>query len=312
MAAAALIIDDSEAVRSHVERVLSEHLHFAAVFCAADGLEGFKVLLERHEEVNLVLCDLMMPGLDGFKFLRLKATRPELSEIPVIMLTGEEDLRTKVQVLGAGASDYLVKPFHDEELAARIRIHLKIKQLQDELRDKNLKLEALSRTDELTGLHNRRYFMELTKSELSRARRHATPLGLLIIDADHFKSINDTMGHVAGDRVLAAIGKVLRSGTREYDIAARYGGEEFVLLLPQTRADDARIVAERCRRTIAATRVTHEGLVICVTVSIGVAALPVASVSNVEDLVRRADEALYKAKAAGRNQVVMWRPDGTP
>jgi diguanylate cyclase (GGDEF)-like protein len=211
-------------------------------------------------------------------------------------------------VLGAGASDYLVKPFDVEELVARARVHLKIKHLQDELRDKNLRLEALSRTDELTGLNNRRYFMELATTELGRVRRHATPLALMMIDADHFKYINDTMGHLCGDRVLAAIGKALRIGIRNYDIAGRYGGEEFALLLPQTRPDDARSVAERCRQTIASTEVEHDGQSVRVTVSVGIAALPEAPASNIEELVKFADEALYRAKAGGRNQVVVWRP----
>jgi len=308
MPAGALIIDDSEALRAHVQRVLTECADFQTILCAADGLQGFKLLVERHEQVDLVLCDLMMPGMDGIKFLGLKALRPELAEIPVIMLTGEENVRAKVRVLGAGASDYLIKPFHDDELIARARIHLKIKLLQDELKDKNLRLEAINRTDELTGLTNRRHFVVLAKHELSRARRHGTPLALVMIDADHFKSINDTMGHLAGDRVLAGIGKALQSGIRDYDIAARYGGEEFTLLLPQTRGEDARIVAERCRSTIASTKLAYQARVIPVTVSIGVAALPEAEVSSVEDLVRLADEALYRAKSGGRNRVVVWQP----
>jgi diguanylate cyclase (GGDEF)-like protein len=307
MPAGALIIDDSEAVRSHVQRVLTAHADFGTILYASDGLQGFKLLVERHEQVDLVLCDLMMPGLDGVKFLGLKALRPELVEIPVIILTGEEDVRAKVRVLGAGASDYLIKPFHDEELIARARIHLKIKQLQDELRDKNLRLEAINRTDELTGLTNRRHFMELAKHELSRARRHLAPLAVVMIDADHFKKINDGLGHLAGDRVLASIGKALHSGIRDYDIAARYGGEEFALLLPQTSGEDARVVAERCRNTIASTTLAYQNRALRVTVSAGVAALPEAKASSIEDLVRLADEALYRAKAGGRNRVVVWR-----
>jgi diguanylate cyclase (GGDEF)-like protein len=307
MPAGALIIDDSEAVRSHVQRVLTEHADFGTILYASDGLQGFKLLVECHEQVDLVLCDLMMPGLDGVKFLGLKALRPELVEIPVIMLTGEEDVRAKVRVLGAGASDYLVKPFHDEELIARARIHLKIKQLQDELRDKNLRLEAINRTDELTGLTNRRHFTELAKHELSRARRHGTPLAVVMIDADHFKQINDGLGHLAGDRVLSGIGKALQTGIRDYDVAARYGGEEFALLLPQTSGEDARVVAERCRNTIASTPLAYQNRALRVTVSAGVAALPEAKASSIEDLVRLADEALYRAKAGGRNRVVVWQ-----
>jgi len=297
----ALIVDDSETLRHHVERVLRERDVFDRVLSAADGVEGYKLLI--HNRVDLVLCDVVMPGIDGFKLLSLKAERPELVEIPVIMLTGEEDVRAKVKGLGAGASDYLTKPFHDDELVARVKVHLKIKALQDELLEKNTRLEELSRTDGLTKVNNRRYFMEVFELELMRAKRYNADLCFVMADIDHFKHVNDEHGHLAGDRVLTVIAQVLAEDLRKHDVLGRYGGEEFALLLPQTGAEGGRVVAERYRRRIELTEIAVGNAAIKVTISMGIASLLNQSVESVDELVRIADQSLYKAKKAGRNRV---------
>mgnify|MGYP006271623871 FL=1 len=302
MAGAVLIIDDSEVVRSHVQRALSEARVAENFIAASDGLQGFKLLLENH--VDLVLCDVVMPGMDGFKFLGLKHSKPQFQEVPVIMLTGHEDVRAKVRCLEAGASDYLTKPFHDEELVARVRVHLKMKTLQDELREKNRRLEELSRTDALTKLFNRRHFMELLRAEYSRAKRYGNSLSYVMVDVDRFKDLNDTYGHVYGDQVLKAVGEVLRDGLRQHDMAGRYGGEEFALMLPQTSVQGATAVAERCREVIEARPVTLDEQTLYVTASFGVASIPDPRVDTLDDLIRLADEGLYAAKEGGRNRVV--------
>ena len=132
--------------------------------------------LGAQRTVDLMLCDLEMPGIDGFKLLSLKQSRGDLQDVPVILLTGQEDVKAKVRGLEAGAADYLVKPFHDEELVARVRVHLKLKQLQDELREKNFRLEELTRVDDLTKVTNRRYLLEQLDSEFKRAERYDTAL----------------------------------------------------------------------------------------------------------------------------------------
>lgn len=298
-----LIVDDSEAVRTHVRWVLHERHVFTTFLLAGDGVEGFKMLLQN--EVDLVLCDLMMPGIDGFKFLALKKSKPEYSEVPVIMITGEEDVRAKVRGLDAGASDYLTKPFHDEELVARVKVHLKIKALQDELLEKNQRLEELSRTDGLTKIANRRHFMETLELEFLRAERYESALAYIMIDLDHFKALNDKHGHQAGDKALLEVARILQRGLRQNDMAGRYGGEEFALMLPQTDLTGATVVAERCRKGVEGKRIAVKNASIRTTVSIGISAMPSAQIKSVDDLIRTADDALFKAKDGGRNQVVV-------
>lgn len=299
-----LIIDDSESVRNHVQRTLSERGVFQKFLMAEDALEGFKLLLNSH--VDLILCDVVMEGIDGFKFLQLKQSKPDFVEVPVIMLTGQENVRQKVKALEAGASDYLTKPFNDEELVARVRVHLKLKMLQDELREKNARLEQLSNTDGLTGIMNRRHFMEIFELEYLRAERYRTALSYVMIDLDHFKQINDVHGHQVGDNALIIVSKILREGLRKHDVVARYGGEEFALLLPETDLAGARVVAERYRSLIEKAEVPVEnGTTLGITASLGLAAYPHDAVSRMDDLIRIADDALYEAKRRGRNRVVI-------
>jgi len=200
MGALILVVDDSAAIRRQIRGVLEQLEGVEEFLEAADGLQAFKLLVDRKPD--LVVCDLIMPTFDGLKFLALRATRAELESIPVIMLTAEDDATRKVEVFERGASDYVTKPFDDEELLARVRVHYRLKVLQDELREANKRLEALADTDGLTGLYNRRYFDGLLLRELQRTARYKTPVGVVLLDIDHFKYINDTFGHPMGDEVL--------------------------------------------------------------------------------------------------------------
>lgn len=303
MARTVLIIDDSELIRQKLEQTLRQQRIFDHFLHAESGIDGFKLLLA--EPVDLILCDLIMPGIDGFKFLSLKLSRPEFKEIPVIMLTGEEDIKAKVRGLEAGASDYLTKPFHPEELIARVKVHLKIKSLQDELREKHVRLENLTRTDELTGLCNRRFFMEQLRQEFSRCHRYQSAMAFAMVDIDHFKSVNDTYGHLAGDKALVSVAQMLAKSLRGQDTMGRYGGEEFGILMPETDAEGAQICMERCRRAIESTAVALEQTNLKITVSIGVVCMPLPGVERLEGMIALADEALYQAKDGGRNRVVL-------
>ncbi len=297
-----LIVDDNAMIRSEIKAVLMKDGSFTHFLEAADGLTAFKTIMDNPPD--LVLCDLVMPGFDGLKFLGLKASRKELEQIPVIILTAEDDLDRKAEILERGASDYVTKPFHEKELLARVRIHTKLKLLQDELREKNAQLEDLSVTDALTGLANRRRLMTRLEEEVQRARRFRTPLSVVMIDIDHFKQVNDTHGHAMGDEVLRNIGTLLKAGVRATDLAARYGGEELTLVLPHTDAPGAFLVAEGLRQKFADLEHHLDGVSLNKTASMGVATRDgQTEVPSAEELLKHADEALYRAKQGGRNRV---------
>jgi two-component system, cell cycle response regulator len=243
MPACVLVIDDSETVREEVIRTLRDVGLFERFFEAKDGLEGFRTLIEC--QADLVICDVDMPRMDGFKFLQLVETRPELRGVPIIMLTGIMDFGSKIKGLEQGASDYVTKPFDAGELVARVKVQLKIKTLQDELRKTNELLKRLTNIDYLTNLFNRRYLTEILEGEFLRAQRNHEYLSLIMIDIDHFKKVNDTYGHHNGDVVLASVATLIQQQLRAYDSAARYGGEEFVLVIPGTSVAGGVMLAER-------------------------------------------------------------------
>lgn len=301
MSTSVLVIDDSTAIREQVVRTLREVNLFDHYHEAKDGLEGFKTLIESKSD--LVICDVDMPRMDGFKFLQLVESRPELLGVPIIMLTGMMDFNSKIKGLEQGACDYLTKPFDAGELVARVKVQLKIKSLQDELKRANELLKKLTNIDHLTNLFNRRYLAEILEAEFFRARRNKENLSLIIVDIDYFKKVNDTYGHQNGDIVLAAVAALSQGELRAYDSAARYGGEEFVLVIPGTSLSGAVLVAERLRQAVLEFSFPAPMEDLTVTVSLGVATYPSPQVDSVDSLFRQADEALYRAKQNGRNRV---------
>ncbi|HEY6723910.1 MAG TPA: diguanylate cyclase [Polyangiaceae bacterium] len=338
-----LIVDDSEEAREHISGILTEGLAGIRTLTAPNGLDAFMLLVSR--QVDLVLCDVVMPVLDGFKFLALKATRPDLSDVPVIILTVVEEVSQKVKALEAGAADCLTKPVHASELLARVRVHLKARSFQQELRRKNAELELLSNTDALTRIANRRHFLAIAEVELLRAAEERVPLSVVMVDIDHFKKINDDYGHLIGDQVLGRVADTLQGDLRHGEIAARYGGEEFAVLLPNTELSGAAAFAQRCRTRLEALRMDVAGRALSirvqggpslqpapvsvrnrsllepeiswgiqipaqvnelrVTASFGVAGFPSPKIHTVDDLLRCADRALYRAKASGRDCVYL-------
>lgn len=302
MATSILIIDDSDTIREQIIQTLMRFGVFDRYLEAGDGIEAFKTLL--GSPIDLVLCDLEMPRMDGFKFLAMVKTREELRDIPIIMLTGREDRELKIRGLEQGACDYVTKPFDPGELMARVKVQLKIKMLQDELKKSNDLLKRLSNTDHLTQLYNRRYMMEVLEREFQRSQRKASPISMVLMDIDHFKRVNDQYGHQNGDIVLSAIARLAKEDRRSYDIAVRYGGEEFVLVLPETSHEEAVMVAERLREKVQMQTFSGELTNLRVTISMGVATYPTSNLTTIEDLIREADAALYRAKQGGRNRVV--------
>ncbi len=296
MSGTILVADDSMVVRAVLRRQLEADGHI--VVEALDGKEALRVCREARPDV--VLLDIEMPVLDGHTTLeRLKAD-PELRDIPVVFLTGRVDTADVVRGLRLGAHDYLRKPFEGSELMARVSAALRTKWLQDELRARNAELDRVSRIDMLTGLYNRRHLDEHLRSAISAARRHHRTVAVLLADIDHFKLVNDDHGHVAGNSVLKEVAARLLRTVRTEDALGRWGGEEFIAVLSDTSADAVAVIAERMRQVIESSPFELEGdLAVPVTVSIG----HTSGCDDAETLVHRADDALYQAKAAGRNRV---------
>ncbi len=303
-----LIIDDSAATRKQIRSVLTDAGLFDMFYEASDGLAGFKEMVSSRPDI--VICDLFMPESDGFKFLKLKKSHQDLNAIPVLVVANKKELNNKFHILEEGAQDYVTKPFTPIELIASVKSNLKIKILQDELvaAQKKLQvLETLSNIDPLTGLYNRRFFVNALEKEFERLKRYNRTLSLLMIDMDHFKSINDKCGHPVGDRVLTVVSRILTTGLRRMDVCARYGGDEFITMLPETDKTGAVAVAQRYLNKIreyAATDIC--GKIKSVSCSIGIAYLPESTLNSISDFLKSADEALYISKNTGRNKISLY------
>ncbi|MCS7313646.1 MAG: diguanylate cyclase, partial [Acidobacteria bacterium] len=220
-----------------------------------------------------------------------------------------DDLQVKTQMFALGAQDYITKPIDPAELVARVKVHLKIRKLQEHLIRQNQLLERLSTIDGLTGPYNRRHLLRLYEQAAANAIRYRYDLSVCMVDIDHFKAVNDVHGHLAGDQVLQELACLLQQSIRKGDVVGRYGGEEFLVVLPHTSLTGALAWAERFCRIVEVLelRVASDAAV-RVTVSVGVASFPEAPLTEPWDLLRLADTALYEAKRAGRNRVCAYRP----
>ena len=225
-----LVAEDSRVVRSILRRQLEPH-GFRVVE-AGDGEQA--VAMCRRERPDVVLLDVEMPRMDGYGVLASIKDEPGMAGVPIVFITARATTEDVVEGLGLGAHDYLRKPFEPSELLARVHAALRTKQLQDELRLRNTELDVMSRTDSLTGLHNRRHLEERLEELASLLRRHGGELAVLLVDVDRFKRINDEHGHATGDAVLRTLAHRLRDGIRAEDVPGRWGGEEFLVLLPST------------------------------------------------------------------------------
>ena len=297
-----LVVDD------HEDNVELLRARLAArgyeVETARDGLEALDRVAARAPD--LILLDVMMPKLDGIETTRRLKADPSLPFIPIIMQTALETTEDKVEGLDAGADDYITKPIDFAELEARVKSLLRIKALQEELASANASLRRMSQTDGLTNVDNRRHIEERLTEMYEHSARLNEPLAVVMCDVDHFKSVNDTLGHQAGDAVLRQLADVLKHTAREIDRVGRYGGEEFLVLLPAANLDDAVAFAERVREAVAARAFAYDGGEVRRTVSIGVSAWPHPDLRHQEALVKAADDALYVAKETGRNRVVAY------
>ena len=296
----ALIADDNSVSRLLLERLLSKWGY--DVIQASDGARAWEIL-QAEDAPRLVILDWMMPGMSGPDVCREARKRVAYAYAYILLVTSKEDKQDVIQGLDAGADDYLTKPFFPEELRARIRVGLRILELEDKLVAATDVLQYKATHDELTGLLNRASIADFLRRELERAKRHDGVCGVMLADLDHFKTVNDTLGHGAGDSVLREAAQRLTAGVRGYDAVGRYGGEEFLIVLPGCDAANLKQRAENILEGFRSRPFAAAETSISVKVSLGAACTSSWDAPTLESLVRAADRALYRAKHNGRDRV---------
>ncbi|MEM6427930.1 MAG: diguanylate cyclase [Deinococcota bacterium] len=257
---------------------------------------------------DLILLDIRMPDMDGFEVCKQLKADPISQAVPIIFISAFDDVTSKVTSFELGGVDYITKPFEEAEVIARVGTHVSLYRLRLELHqqlqaleDANARIKELSIRDELTGLYNRRHFNEAALQMFSASQRYARPLTVVIGDVDLFKRVNDRFSHAVGDDVLNMIAQLLCQDRREADIVARYGGEEFVMALPETSLEDSLQACETLRQRIEKHPWEAVASGLAVTMSMGLCAD--TSLGSLEAMLNCADQKLYDAKAAGRNNV---------
>lgn len=288
-----LVVDDSADVHRLLKaRLKNEDLELLHALSAAECLE-----IAKREHPAIILLDLDMPDADGFQVLRSLKDNADTLDIPVIILSGLASPQDKVTAYDLGAVDYVTKPFDLTELRLRVRSALKMHKLI-------VMLAQRAQIDGLTGLWNRSHFDSRLADAVADAKRHGHALSIAMFDIDHFKSVNDSFGHPAGDHVLMELGKILQRECRGADVACRYGGEEFTIIMPNTKPDDATVLCERVRSALA-SMVWAKHPERRVTVSVGVCGAEAGVDVPPGQWVERADKNMYAAKKTGRDRLVV-------
>jgi diguanylate cyclase (GGDEF)-like protein len=295
-----LTVDDSPVIREHLKRLLAGAFPEAEVIQGISGIDAVS-MADKHKP-DLIIMDIQMPEMTGHEAMRILQTRENTRSIPVIFLTGSfQESEDVVKGLELGAVEYVMKPIHDPVFLARVKVMLRLKAQQE-------RILQLSLHDPLTECYNRRFLMQRLKEEFNRSGRSRHPVAGIMMDIDHFKSVNDAHGHEAGDQVLVKVASVLKVSIRTYDVLARYGGEEFFILLPHTNSDSAAVIAERMRHLLEQITVKTARGTVRVTASFGVASLEKEGLEGGPDqLLRMADDTLYRAKRSGRNRVEIFK-----
>ena len=299
-----LIAEDHPVSRRLLEAILIKEGY--EVVTAENGYKALEIFEKRF--FPIVITDWMMPEMDGLALTKNIRRKETSGYVFIFLLTAKSSKDDIIAGLEAGADDYLTKPFNRGELMARLKTASRILELEESLKKANEEIRVLSITDALTGCFNRAYMNENLPKEVKRCLRYGRPLSLIMGDIDHFKKVNDTYGHQAGDETLRRFITCLKNDIRkEIDWIARYGGEEFLLVCPETDFDTAMMLAERLRSKVSKMLIEHEEQMNSITVSFGVTGFP-AKMKNKnissEEIIGLADEFLYEAKKAGRNRII--------
>jgi two-component system cell cycle response regulator len=294
-----LIADDSVVSRHLLEATLRRWGY--EVTGASDGDRAWE-LLQQEDAPSIAILDWMMPGLTGPEVCKLIRQASREPYTYILLLTSRSQREDLIEGMEAGADDYITKPFDEHELKVRLRAGTRIIELQSELVRTREALREQATRDSLTRLWNRSSILEILQRELARSQRERCPLGVLIVDLDNFKSVNDTYGHVIGDTVLAESGRRMQGDMREYDSIGRYGGEEFLVILPGCDERTTLTQATRMCNNLASKPLTAHDWTLRLTASFGGTSVPAGASVAPEVIIRQADAALYRAKALGRNR----------
>ncbi len=294
--------DDQDNLTLLAEVLRHEGYRVETALSGEDSLERLKTI-----SPDLILLDINMPGMSGYE--TLIEIRKRESYVSVIFVSARAETEEIAKGLDAGADDYVCKPYDPVELLARVRAQLRIQDLTERLGVANHRLQELVDIDDLTGLFNMRSIYEKLDTEIRRAKRFGRAVGVVMLDMDFFKSVNDNHDHLFGSFVLSEVGKLIRESMRQMDFAARYGGDEFLIVLSETTAAGAESVAERIRQRIEEKLFTSSTSSMKLTASLGLAVInPTEDHMDARNLVRYADNALYEAKHAGKNCVRKYDP----
>ena len=300
-----LVAEDEVVSRRLIESSLRRWGYDVVV--AKDGLEALAILTS-PDAPQLAVLDWMMPGLDGVELCRAIRTRKSDPYTYVLLLTVKHCKDDVVAGLEAGADDYIAKPFEPQEFRVRLRTGKRILCLMEQLTIARETLRDLAARDPLTGLWNHNSIIELLESEIARADRQGSCVGVVLADIDHFKAVNDTFGHLAGDRVLRKAAEAMRSSIRPYDAIGRYGGEEFVIILPGCDELNAISHSERLRQNCSNVATESADKHVPITASFGVTVVAANCRVGADAAIQAADAALYAAKRNGRNRVEFLAP----
>lgn len=284
-----LAVDDDASYLRRLKLVLTRAGFEVAT--ANDGPSAIERIRDDHD-IGILLIDLSMPGMDGIETVRHARSACAFPGLYAILLTASDGTDVKLRALDSGLDDFLTKSSSDTEIVAKLRSAARRLEMERRLHLENEELQTLALTDELTGIANRRALFREADEILASGKS----LSVVLFDLNHFKRINDTFGHLMGDRILADVASCLRENTRVGDVIARYGGDEFVLLLPETPAPDAAVITDRIRARIANLRWEHAGIPITIQVGTGLATA--GSGSSIATLLAESDAKLYDAKTA--------------